>query len=248
MLPPHVLIVDNDSQTLEMMRLYLKGTARVSTVLGGIQAINFVHQNKVDVILLDIEMPVMDGFATLEQLRRLEECINVPIILVTGRTDKSAVYNSFIMGVDGYLAKPVSKDTLIDKVTEVYQRYEKKKNKKTVLLIDDDMIFLKQLNLMLKDNYNVVMINSVMLALNYLQKNTPHIILLDYQMPLYNGADFMSMIQKNNNDRQIPTIILSGTLNPSALQECYQYKPAAFLTKEVSKEDLIANIEQVLKD
>lgn len=243
---PHVLIVDNDSQTLDIMKLYLKGVARVSTVLGGMQAINFVHQNKVDIILLDIEMPVMDGFATLEQLRKLEECINVPVILVTGRTDKTAVYNSYIMGVDGYLAKPVSKPVLIEKVTEVYQKNEKKRNRKTILMIDDDMLYLKQLNNMLQEDYNVVMINSAKLALNYLHKNTPHVILLDYQMPLYNGANLMAMMQKNNSGRQIPTIILSGTLDSQALQECYRYKPAAFLTKPVSKEDLIVNIENAL--
>lgn len=243
---PKVLIVDDDMQTLETMSLYLEETARVSTVLGGRQAIEFVRQNPVDIILLDVEMPILDGFRTLEQLRKMEECINVPIILVTGKRDKYTVLNSGILGVDGYLAKPVSKEMVTQKVAEVYQAKEKHDNKKTVLMIDDDMSYLKQLNNFLQDSYNVVMINSAKLALNYLLTHTPDIIILDYQMPLYNGANVMNMIQKNTEVSQIPIILLSGALNREVLKECYAYNPAAYLAKPVSKEVLIENIEQAL--
>lgn len=247
---PNILIVDNDKQTLETMSLYLEDVATVSTVLGGRQALDFVQQNPVDIILLDVDMPIMDGFSTLEQLRNIEKCINVPVILVTGKTDKHTIFNSYIMGVDGYLAKPVSKDVLINKINEVYQVKEFRDNKKTVLMIDDDMPYLKQLNSMLSEHYNVIMINSAKLALDYLLTHTPDAILLDYQMPLYNGANVMNMIQKNtlsDNKKPIPVIILSGALDREALQECYAYNPFAYLVKPVSKDVLIENIEQALK-
>lgn len=243
---PNVLIVDNDKQTLETMSLYLEDVATVSTVLGGRQALDFVHQNPVDVIFLDVDMPIMDGFATLEQLRNIEKCINVPVVLVTGKTDKQTILSSFVMGVDGYLAKPVSKETLVNKLQEVYHVRETKTNKKTVLMIDDDMTYLKQLNNLLSDSYNVIMINSAKLALDYLLTHTPDVILLDYQMPLYNGASVMNMIQKNNSRKPIPIIILSGALNREALQECYAYNPFAYLVKPVSKETLVEHLEQAL--
>ncbi len=247
---PNVLIIDNDKYTLEVMSLYLDDVAMVDTALSGQQALEFVQNNPVDIILLDIEMPIMDGFATLEQLRKIEKCINVPVILVTGKTDKQTILNSYIMGVDGYLAKPVKKDLLVEKVIEVFNQRQHSKHKRTVLMIDDDMPYLKQINNMLSDSYNVVMINSAKLALDYLRSHKPDVILLDYQMPLYNGATLMNMIQKNSSDNtpfQIPIIILSGTLNRETLQECYAYNPFAYLVKPVSKEVLIGNIEQALK-
>ena len=243
---PNVLIVDNDKLTLETMSLYLEDVATVSTVLGGRQALDFVHQNPVDVIFLDVDMPIMDGFATLEQLRNIEKCINVPVVLVTGKTDKQTILNSFIMGVDGYLAKPVSKDTLISKLQAVYHGHDSKDNKKTVLMIDDDMTYLKQLNNLLSDAYNVSVINSAKLALDYLLTLTPDIIMLDYQMHLYNGANVMNMIQKNSGRKPIPIIILSGALSREAVQECYAYNPFAYLVKPVSKETLVENLEQAL--
>lgn len=243
---PNVLIVDDDAQALETMRLYLRETAHVATVLSGKHALEYVQQHPVDIILLDVEMPIMDGFLTLERLRNIEACINVPIILVTSKRDKYTVLNSGIMGVDGYLAKPVSKEVLNRKIVEVYQKKEKQDNRKTILMIDDDMSYLKQMNSFLQDLYNVIMINSAKLALNYLLKHTPDLILLDYQMPLYNGANVMNMIQKNMPDKQIPIILLSGALSREVLQECYSFNPAAYLAKPVKKGALLETIDQIL--
>lgn len=243
---PRVLIVDDDMQTLKTMSLYLKDVASVATVPGGRQALDYVHQNQVDIILLDLEMPMMDGFVTLEQLRKTEQCINVPVILITGVSNKYTVLNLGILGIDGYLLKPVSKDTLIQKVQEVYQSRAFQTNRKTVLMIDDDVTYLKQLNSFLEESYNVVMINSSKLALNYLLKHTPDIILLDYQMPFYNGANVMNMLQKNDPNKHIPTVILSGSLDRDAISECYSYSPDAYLVKPVSKEILLETIHKIL--
>lgn len=245
---PSILVVDDEPQDLEVMSLHLRDIAEVYTVPSGKKAIEYVKQNEVDIILLDVEMPNMDGFQTLERLRKIEGCINVPVILVTGMRDMDTVLNSAIMGVDGYLVKPVGKENLQKKVLEVYRRKnEYQEEKKTVLLIDDDMQYLKQLNSILQDKYNVIMINSAKLALEYLLKHVPDVIVLDYQMPLYNGASMMKMIQTSTAGNKIQVIILSGVLSKEVLQECYLYNPAACLAKPVSKEVLKETIEHALK-
>ena len=243
---PKILIVDDDIQVLKTMSQYLKDVAHVDTVTGGKQALDFVTTHKVDIILLDVEMPILDGFLTLELLREVESCINVPVIMVTGKQDKHTIFNSCLKGVDGYLVKPVTKNILIEKITEVYKKKTTATDKKTIMLIDDDMSYLKQLNNMLQSTYNVVMINSAKLALNYLSKHTPDLIVLDYQMPLFNGAEVMNMIKQNPNNTDIPIIILSGALDMSAFNDCYTQKPAACLVKPVSKETLLSSIEKSL--
>ena len=192
-------------------------------------------------------MPIMVGFVTLEQLRKIESCINVPVIMITGRSDRNTIFNSSTMGVDGYLVKPVDQETLLAKVKEAYESKKVSKNKATVLMIDDDMSFLKQINSILKDTYNVIMINSAKLAISYMSSHTPDVIILDYQMPLYNGANMLNIFQRSNRQKNIPVIMLSGTLNRKALENCFPYKPFAFLVKPVEKELLIENIEAALK-
>ena len=245
---PNVLMVDDTLQDLEIMSMYLEDVAKVHTVSSGAQAIEYVQQTKIDVILLDVAMPIMDGFQTLERLRKLEECINVPVVLVTNLCDRDTVLNSVIMGIDGYLVKPVTKETLQKKVLEVYnEQCQEQEERKTVLLVDDDMSYLKQLNSFLQEKYNVIMINSAKLASEYLLKHVPDVVVLDYQMPLFNGVSMMRLIQKNPSGKNIPVIILSGALSREILQECYAYNPVACLAKPVSKEVLEENIELALK-
>ena len=243
---PNVLLVDDDMQVLDTMSLYLEGIANVASVNGGKQAIEYVKQHPVDVILIDIDMPVMNGFKTLEHLRNLNECINVPVILVTGKRDKYTVVNSMIMGVDGYLVKPVAKEALKEKVMEIYRRWTQDNSRKVVLAIDDDITYLKQIEALLHDTYHVVIINSSKLALSYLAKHTPDVVLLDYQMPLYSGAALINMIRQNDACHDTPVIILSGTLDRDALKECYPYNPFACLAKPVTKETLLETIGQAL--
>jgi response regulator RpfG family c-di-GMP phosphodiesterase len=244
---PNVLVIDDDLETLEIIKLYLTEIANVTTALGCVQAQQCVRDRQMDVILLDIEMPVMDGFKTLEQLRNLEECINVPVVMLTGKSDKLSVMNSVNLGVDGYLLKPVNKEALIGKVMEVCQRRNMpQRSRQTILAIDDDMTCLKQINSFLKDKYNVIMINSSKLALEYLTNHVPDLILLDYQMPLYNGVNLINIIRHNENCRELPFIILSGTLDQKAVRDFFPYSPAACLAKPINKDTLLQKINVTL--
>lgn len=242
----NVLVIDDDLQTLDTIKLYLEANNNVTTVSNGRQALICAQQEHFDVILLDIEMPIMNGFKTVEQLRNLKECVNTPVIMLTGKKDKYSVMKSLAMGVDGYLVKPVNKEELAEKIKEVCHKKHQSQHRRTIMAIDDDMSYLKQLNSFLHEYYNVIMINSTKLALEYMASNIPDVILLDYQMPLYSGVALMSIIKQNPNYQDIPFIILSGNLDQNTLLEFYKYNPVACLAKPVSKEMLMEKIELAL--
>ena len=242
----NVLVIDDDLETLETIKLYLEAANSVIVASNGRQALMYAQQEKFDVILLDIEMPIMNGFKTMEQLRNLKEGVNIPVIMLTGKKDKYSVMKSLTMGVDGYLVKPVRKEDLVNKITEVCNKKHQNEYRKTIMAIDDDMSYLKQLNSVLHEHYNVIMINSTKLALEYIVSHVPDIILLDYQMPLYNGVALISIIKQNPNYQNIPFIILSGNLDQNVLLDFYQYKPAACLAKPVSKDLLLEKIKMAL--
>ncbi len=241
-----VLAVDDDEEFLQILRLYLEDIAYVATVTSGREALQYARNYTFDIILLDIDMPMMNGFQTLEQFRNLKESINVPVLFVTGKNDRMTVMNSMLMGVDGYLVKPVDKLSLQKKIIEVCRGEKEEKSKRTILAIDDDMTYLKLINSYLEEFYNVVMINSAKLALNYLKAHVPDLILLDYKMPLYNGANVMSVIEKHTVLADVPVILVSGVLDMEVLKECYPYNPAAVLVKPVTREKLLENIQKIL--
>lgn len=248
MIRPSIMVVDDDVEFLDIVKTYLEDFADVEIASGGRQAVQIAQEKPIDLILLDFEMPIMDGIKTLTHLRNLKECINVPVIMLTGRNDSYAVMNSLVMGIDGYLLKPVSKDTLIETITETLEKRSISGDKKTVVAIDDDMSYLMQLNSFLKDDYHFIMINSARLALTYLSNHVPDVILLDYQMPLFNGVTMMKVIQQNSHCEKVPFIIISGTLDQKAIIEFCPYSPAAILAKPVEKEVLLEQIQLAISN
>lgn len=241
-----VLVVDDDVEYLEVVKRYLSDDYIAYTAQGGRAAIDFLMQQKVDLILLDVEMPILDGFHTLDAIRKMESGIAVPVIFVTGRHDRFTVLHSVQQGVDAYIVKPFEKDALIKKIQEVMHYEDSSMDKEIILSVDDDMIFLKMLKQKLQKFYNVVTINSPKLALEYLSKHRPSLILLDYQMPMYSGASLLGMIRKNTATKDIPVIVLSGTLDKEALVECLEYQPQRIIDKTIESEELLETIKELL--
>ena len=241
------MIVDDDAEYLEVVKRYLAEDYIPYTAQGGRAALDLLMQQKVDLILLDVEMPVLDGFHTLDSIRKMETAIDVPVVFVTGRHDRFTVFHSVQRGVDGYIVKPFEKEALLKKIEEVLHIGDETANKETILAVDDDMAFLKMLKPKLQKYYNVVAINSPKLALEYLSKHKPSLILLDYQMPMYSGASLLGMIRKNSSTKNIPVIMLSGALDKEALVECLEHQPQKILDKTVEYDELIETIKKVLE-
>jgi CheY-like chemotaxis protein len=115
-----ILIVDDDPQYLTMVREWLKVTYKVSMVNSGLQAIKWLGKNKVDLILLDHEMPVTSGPQVLEMLRSDSETCNIPVIFLTGKGDKESVMAVVALRPDGYLLKGIQKEELLEKIQEFF--------------------------------------------------------------------------------------------------------------------------------
>ena len=86
-----ILVCDDDPNYLGLVREWLKDTYKVSVVTSGLQAIKWLGKNKADLILLDHEMPVTTGPQVLEMLRADEETRSIPVMFLTGKSDKESV-------------------------------------------------------------------------------------------------------------------------------------------------------------
>lgn len=115
-----ILIVDDDPQYLTMVREWLKATYKVSMANSGLQAIKWLGKNKVDLILLDHEMPVTSGPQVLEMLRSDSETCNIPVIFLTGKGDKESVMAVVALRPDGYFLKGIQKEELLQKIQEFF--------------------------------------------------------------------------------------------------------------------------------
>ena len=105
---------------MSLVREWLKGTYKVSMVNSGLQAIKWLGKNKVDLILLDHEMPVTSGPQVLEMLRSDPETSSIPVMFLTGKGDKDSVMAVVALKPEGYFLKSIQKDELLEKLQEYF--------------------------------------------------------------------------------------------------------------------------------
>ncbi len=115
-----ILIVDDDPQYLTMIREWLRGTYNVSMANSGLQAIKMLGIKKVDLILLDHEMPVTSGPQVLEMLRNDVETASIPVMFLTGKGDKNSVMQVIELKPEGYFLKGIQKEELLEKLQEYF--------------------------------------------------------------------------------------------------------------------------------
>src|SRR5579859_3585209 len=109
-----LLIVEDNTELLELMRLGLKqADFSVSTAANGLEALKKARSVAPDLIILDLVLPELDGFAVCEALKRGQDTSKVPIIMLTGLTSEFTRYAGLESGADEYVTKPVSPDQLL---------------------------------------------------------------------------------------------------------------------------------------
>ncbi len=123
-----LLIVDDEPGIVEMMKSYFERQYDVLTAYSGAEALEKVAQNP-DLILLDINMPVMDGLAVCQSIRKHVAC---PILFLTARVESSDKIIGFQSGADDYIVKPFDLDELAARVAAHLRREKRRQENGSV--------------------------------------------------------------------------------------------------------------------
>lgn len=112
-----VLLVDDDDRNIFALSAYLKAKKiKIETASDGKECLEKLQQLMVDVVLLDMMMPVMDGFETLGILRKDERLKNNKVIALTALAMKGDMERCIEAGADDYCTKPIDIDVLVNKI------------------------------------------------------------------------------------------------------------------------------------
>ena len=116
-----ILIVDDDIDILEALKIYLsKDEYRLLTALNGKDAVDIVKAEAVDLVLMDIMMPIMDGIKATEEIRKLT---NIPIILLTAKSEDNDKVVGLDCGADDYITKPFNPSEVLARINSHLRRY-----------------------------------------------------------------------------------------------------------------------------
>ncbi len=120
--PQSVLIVDDEPMARTLLRLMLvRAGFNVSEAENGADALAKVKKNRPDIVLLDVMMPGMDGFMVCESIRGHEGMADLPIIMLSAKTDLDSINRGLRLGATKYLTKPISPEDLTDHVREALE-------------------------------------------------------------------------------------------------------------------------------
>ncbi|MBR3308187.1 MAG: response regulator [Lachnospiraceae bacterium] len=117
-----ILLIDDDPFFARMVSEWMKDDFETEMVTGGMQGISYIANNKVDLILLDYEMPVVDGPKILEMLRELPETSSIPVIFLTGVGTKESIARVMALRPQGYILKTATREELIASIKGFFEK------------------------------------------------------------------------------------------------------------------------------
>ena len=115
----HILVVDDDVRMLRVIKEHLRKSYDVATAINGKLALKFLENKQTDLILLDYVMPEEDGPAVLRKIHDNPDTQDLPVVFLTGMTDRSKIQEALSEKPQGYLLKPIDREKLIDTVGKI---------------------------------------------------------------------------------------------------------------------------------
>ncbi len=200
-----LLVIDDDPTMHDLLGRYLgKEGFDIIHATSGEEGLRLARELRPSMITLDVMMPSMDGWAVLSRLKSDPELANIPVILLTMVDDKTMGYT---LGATDYLTKPVNRDRLL----AVLHKHRCPNPPCPILLVEDDPSARELMRLLLeKEGWVVTEAENGRVALEFLEKTLPELILLDLMMPEVDGFSVLAELQQRAEWQSIPVIVLTA--------------------------------------
>ncbi len=186
-----------------------------------------------------------------------DRCGNMPVLLL-GTKAECDYFNSYYESKQfDYAVRPITLSVLMKKCMEVLHvgsvelndELEVKKienRKKRVLAVDDSGVLLRSVKAILEKQYDVSVATSGPMAMKQAKKNMPDLILLDYEMPEWDGKRTFEEFRNDEELKDIPVVFLTGVADRSHIMAVLNLKPEGYLLKPIEQERLLDTIRDVL--
>ena len=201
------------------------------------------HLDKTALVILFMSEELEDIPDTLVYLKDTVMDRELGLILIGDNTQYDLVKKTIPeQAVTCMLTRPVDIDGLVKKVSGYLDENTGEKRKKTVLIVDDDITYMRTVYELLKGTYHVGMASNGVQAISYLAKNKADLILLDYEMPVANGPQVLSMLKNDSETGQIPVMFLTGHGDRDSVLSVVGLCPVDYLLKTIDKDTLLAKL------
>lgn len=240
-----IMIVDDDPILLQTLEIFLKEHYQVAAFQKVESAIAYLEEQAVDIIFLDIRMPEISGIMAFDMIRKCKNGEQVPIIFLSGLSDKRTVTECIDLGASSYLLKPVNKTLLIETIETTLGTagVPVVSSDKPLLLIITRLQEIKELIPALKEKYSVVTVSNVIQAAEVVKKNKPQLLLIDYELPVYNGVQTLQKVRESALEPKFGTVIIYHKLEVEQQKEAREARVLC-MERPVKYQELLEQLER----
>ena len=265
-----ILIIEDNQTNMELMVYLLTAFGySVESAKSGQQGLEKAVQQTPDMIVCDLEMPGMDGFAVVRQLKNHGHLKDIPVIAVTAYAMVGDRDRVLAAGFEGYMPKPINSETFVDEIESFLPlgkrrsrsptlssvggsapAAERPAQKASILVVDDSPINLALIHsTLVPSGYSVRTVESVAQAMAELAKNNFDLIVSDLHMNPESGLDFLRQVKAVPKIRSIPFFLFSASTMEDTgdeRQRALELGAAKFLSRPVEPATLLTIIDAFL--
>ena len=203
-----ILVIDDDETVRDQMRRFLvREGCDVVTAKDGTEGLILAQKVKPAFITLDVQMPGLDGWSVLQELKADRELAKIPVVMLTIVDEKSRGY---ALGAAEYVTKPIEQDAL-RKLVAKYRSATADPSRFRVLIVEDDEITRQQWRRMLiGESCDVTEAENGRVALERLAQARPALVLLDLIMPEMDGFEFLVELRKKPGLKAVPVVVVTA--------------------------------------
>ena len=140
--------------------------------------------------------------------------------------------------VQEFFDRPLNMEAFMASVKAFFTDEMMEARKKSILIVDDDVAYMRTIRTWLMDTYRVSMANSGIQAITWLAKNKADLILLDYEMPVTSGPKVLEMFKSDMSIKDIPVMFLTSKGDKASIVRVLALKPADYILKTIDKTTL----------
>ncbi len=246
---PKILIIDDSPFFRSQIENELKSIdASFSHAEDGRKGLDMALLDSYDLIISDIEMPNMDGFALCSKLKVNPNTISIPVILISSNDTEKYIDKGFKVGADSYIIKTDLKTKLLDTTLEVLEK-SKFHNNNSILVVDDSSTIRSIVkDAFEKAGFHVTTAENGKMALKKIQEDPPDLILSDIDMPEMSGIELCNKVRMEPELKAIPFVIMSANDNRATMRQLLERGVSAYLVKPFNMEQMVITIEKLLSD
>ncbi|MBI1878167.1 MAG: response regulator [Chloroflexi bacterium] len=264
-MPARILIIEDNPTNLDLMTFLLKSFGHTPLVArDGVEGLEIIRREPLDLILCDIHLPVLDGYEVARHVKSDPVRRQIPLVAVTALAMVGDRDKVLAAGFDGYISKPIAPRTFVPEVENFLNPdYHSTPppsapaspspppvaKHATILVVDNSPTNIALARSTLEPfGYEVMTTDNMKEGLRLARQSPPDLILSDLHMPQGNGFDFIRAATADPRLRSIPFLFISSiVLQASDRQSGLALGADRFILRPLKPQALLAEIEACLK-